>query len=363
MSVYSWLVVLILLAGLLLGGNTKRNKKFIIVAFLLMFCVMGLRDAYSVGNDSATSYWHQYKHIEDTDTAEETDDNYNFAFNYVMKVIYNASDGDYQFFLTLVSAFILLCYVRFVWKYSPSPLQSILYFFGLLYFTFMFDALKQAIAMSILLFAFDAIIERRAGKFVVMVLLAACFHYPALIFLPAYWIAKLNVNRSYLLLLAILLAITYFLRDEILNLMIKAYGGDEINSTMDGITFLRNKVIVMIVIVVAALILRPYSRDDVVYNTLLKFMGMAIIFQTFCGYDNIFERLADYYFVFSMVFIPMVFDTKTDGKHRLEEKSDNLLKNTATLTFCGFAIWRFITVIEASSFLMPYKFFFQSTLK
>lgn len=362
MSVYAWLVVLVLLAALLLKGNTAQSKKFIVIAFVLLTVVCGMRDAYSVGNDSASSYLHYYQDMEDTDWSEisgKDGEFYNIGFSYLMKAVYDLTGGDYQMFIFIVSAFVMFAYMHLIKRYSPSPLQSVLYFFGLLFYLFAFNALKQSIAMAVLLFAFDAIMDRKPVKFLLLVGIAAMFHYPALAFLPAYPIARIKVNRGYLVILAAILALTYVFRDQLLNFMLDSYGGEDIKVTLSGVKFLKNKVVIMIMIVVAALALRPITEGDEVYSVLLKFMGIAIVFQTFSGYDNIFERLADYYFHFSIIFIPLVFDLKFGKKQLFEPKLNRLLKKSATVVFCAFAIWRFISTAEADPNLSPYLFFFQ----
>lgn len=348
------MVILIILAAFLLQGNVKGNKKFIFVAFLILFCVMGLRDVNTCGNDSsgtAGSYPVGYRSIGQAEWSELGgigNENYNIGFSYLMKAVYELTDGDYQAFITIISLFILFSYMRFIRKYSPSPIQSVLYFLGLMYFTFLFDALKQAMAMSVLLFAFDAIIEKRPIKFILLVLLAATFHFPALIFLPAYWIGRMKNGSSYLILLAALLALTFIFRDQLLNIMLGAYGGDDIEGSMEGIRFLRNKSLIMIFIVVTSVLLRPPTAEDTVYNACLVFAGISIVFQTFCGYNNIFERLADYYFHTSIVMIPLVFEKCELKKHLLDINTELMIKNTAPLVFCVFAVWRFISYLNES---------------
>lgn len=366
MTAYIWLVVLLLLTALLMGGNVKGNKKYIFVAFILMFCIIGLRDVYTIGCDSASSYLHAFERMANTSWGEVSgrgDEDYNLGFAYLMKLGYIVTNGNYQLFIALISAFMMIAHARFVGKYSPDPLQSVLYFLGLLHFTFLFDALKQAIAMSILLFAFDAILEKKPGKFIILTLLAAWFHFPALVFLPAYWIGRMKVDRSFLILLAILLGLTFVFRDAMLKLMLGAYGGDDLDTTMEGVKFLRNKAIIMLIIIVAALVLRPIDVGDTVYTTLLKFAGIAVVFQTFCGYNNIFERLADYYFQYSIVLIPLVFEKCDLKKHYLEPGVERLAKTVAPAVFCAFAIWRFLGYVDGNTLLSPFRFFFQSTIQ
>ena len=363
MSVYRWLVVLVLLFAVLLKGNVKGNKKYVFVAFLLLFCVMALRDAYSVGNDSASSYLVEYKEmgkINWEDISGKGTENQNIGFQYLLKALFVLTKGNYQLAVVLISAFTMFSYGRFVGKYSPSPVQSILYFFGLLLYTFVLDSLKQSVAMSILLFSVDAIFDRKLFKFVLLVLFASWFHFPALIFLPAYFIANMKMGRSYIIVLVLALVLTFLFRDQLLEMMTDAYSTVVYDS---GMRFLANKVIVMIVIVVAALVLRPPTPEDKIYTGLLQLIGIAVVLQTFASYNNTFERLADYYFHLSIVFIPMVFEKCDLQKRYFQPETDELIKTWAPILFCGFAIWRFLHYLNGNQFLTPYLFWFQSTAR
>ena len=365
MTVFTWLIILLLLAAVLLQGNIKGSNKFIFIAFLLLFAVMGLRDVTTGGSDASGasgSYLVSFQNVGETDwssLAGKGANQYNIGFSYLMKLLYELTGGDYQLFITIISFFILFSYLRFIRKYSPSPIQSILYFLGLLYYSFLFDALKQAVAMSVLLFAFDAIFENKPFKFVLLVLIASLFHFPALVFLPAYWLGRMRVGSYYLIILAALLFVTYLFRDQILNLMLDAYGNEDLDVSMEGIRFLRTKSIVMIVIVIAAVLLRPPSPEDAVYNACLVFAGIAIVFQTFCGYNNIFERLADYYFHTSIVLLPLVFEKCDLKTHVLSVTDEMSVKSVAPWLFCGFAIWRFMTYMNNSPVYNTFRFLWQ----
>lgn len=365
MTAYTWLVVLLVAAAFMFRGNKRHSKEFIIIAFLLLFAVMGLRDANAIGNDASGthgSYPVIFQNAGRTGweaLSGRGTENYNIGFLYLTKLIYSLTGGDYQLYITIISLFIVFSYMRFIKKYSPAPIQSVLCFLGLLYYTLLFDILKQAVAMAILLFAFDAIVEKKPIRFVLLTGLAAFIHFPALVILPAYWIGRMKVGRNYIALLAVLLLITYLLRNQILNLMLNAYGSDDIEATMEGIRFLRNKAIIMIAITIFAVIVRPPAPEDTVYNALLMFAGIAIILQTFCGYNNIFERLADYYFHTSIVFLPLIFEKSEKPRSRAALIRDERIIAAVPLLICAFAIWRFLSFVNNSSVYMPYRFLWQ----
>lgn len=353
-NAYSVMVLVILL----LGFTVKSKKRFIALAALALFIVLGCRDATRIGVDSTTSYPYAYRSMEFLSwgsiiaDAGPTD---HLLFDLSLKLVHTLTNGNWQIYILLSSAFMMAAFAHFIRKYSIDPLQSILYDLGLLIYEFKFSGLKQGIAMSFLLFAFDFALERKPLRFALMVLLGTLFHFPAIVFLPAYFMVRDRVERSYALELAIMLALVYAFRAQILTIMNDVYS-TQISTTGRG--FFATKVVIMIGIVAMAILLRPQRKGDWVYATILHFMGIAIVFQTFTSYNNTFERLADYYFQFSVVLIPMIFE---ENKSRFEwERYDRslALKRILVLGFCSFGVWRFLSNITSSPYMFPYRFFF-----
>lgn len=361
LNAYTWMMAIVVGLSLIMEGNKKDSKAFIFAAVIAMFCIMGFRDAYSIGVDSSSSYLHSFQKIgsiEWSNIRNFGEDGFNIGFFYLMKLVSDLSGGNYQTFIIVISAFIMLCFGHFVSRYSVSPIQSFCYYWGLLLYIFMFSAEKQAMAMAVLLLAFDAIIDRKPIRFILLVGIASLFHFPALVFLPAYWLAKMKMDRNYIFLLGAALIATFVFRDQILDIMLGAYGGDAIDATMEGEAFLRTKSIIMIGIIIAALVLRIPIEEDRLYSILLKFIGVAIIFQVFCGYNNIFERLADYYFQFAVIFIPLVFERNDNVHSRIDPATANVIKNVAPVLFSGYGIYRFAVTVSNSSPFIPYVFYF-----
>ena len=168
MDYYALLVALVLLTAFLMRGNQQGNKKYVIVASLLLFAIYGLRDTYHIGFDSATSYLYGFNRIGAQPWSEifANSSKYNFGFTLMTKAFQFFISTDYQLYITTISVFVSICFGRLIYKYSPSPVQSILYHFGLLLYVFHFSALKQSIAMALLMLAFDAVVDRKPVKFI-----------------------------------------------------------------------------------------------------------------------------------------------------------------------------------------------------
>lgn len=360
MNIFMIMAVAVLVLALLMRGELPQNKKYIILACLLMFALYGLRDAYSIGGDSSSSYLHQFQGMESATWAElreETSLNENLFWKAIVKLGYTVLGGDYQLFITVLSAFVMIVFGRFVYRYSASPVQSFVYYWGLWFYTFNFNALKQSLAMALVLLAFDAIMDRKLLRYLITITVAVFFHFPVIVFLPAYWIVGLNPRRGFLVVLAAALGAVYLWRDEILNFVVQFYyESDHVFEAQDR--FLTGKVTVMALLVLAAYFLRPPSKDNKVYTASMQFVAIATVIQLFSVYNNVFERLADYYFQFSVIFVPFIFDRRIRDKRKLER--------TAIITVAPYilgvlCLYRFNDIVtRETSYLLPYKFYFQS---
>ena len=359
MNTYMIMAALILLLALLMRGELPQNKKYIIWACLIMFAVYGLRDTYSVGIDNTSSYLHQFQAMETTTWAElreETSLNENLCWKAIVKLGYTILGGDYQLFISVISAFVMIVFGRFIYRHSASPVQSFVYYWGLWFFTFNFSALKQSMAMSLLLLAFDAILDRKLIRYIAAVFFATMFHFPAIVFAPAYWLTKLNPRRGFLVFLAAAFGAVYLWRDEILNFVVQFYY--ENREFVGEDRFLTGKVTVMALLVLTAYFLRPPSKENKAYAASMQFVAVATVIQLFSVYNNVFERLADYYFQFSVIFVPFIFDRRIRDKRKLEKTA---IITVGPYILAALCLYRFNDIVtRESAGLLPYKFFFQS---
>ena len=375
-SIYVIQILLILFFGYLFRND---KKKFLTAAFIILFVVMAFRDAGRIGYDYSSSYYIEYEGIKTKELSWP-----NPGLPIIMKAIKNLN-GDYQWIIVITAIVVCFAYYKLLVKYSENGFISVMWFMGMFFYTFLFSALKQAWAMAFLCFAFDAIFEKKPLRFVVLVGLAVLFHFPALIFLPAYWIAKLQINRSFPILMFSVLVIVYIFRSQIVSLMTSAYskGNLEYSST---VAFLGTKFVLMVLILLYALYLY-YTAEakNRVLGALIYFMGLAAVIQTFCFYSNTFERLADFYYQFSILFMPLVVKGNTyDSKETVQSdlsytngisgSGDSLAKKRIIkYTFADisvstvfavvitvFCVWRYVSYMQNDAFFSPFYFFWQN---
>ena len=379
-NIYVVQIVLILFFGLLYREN---KKKFLTAAFISLFIVMALRNAKLVGNDSATSYYGEFLGIQNAVLQWP-----NPGLPFVMKII-RLFTSDYQWVIITTSIWVCFAYYTMLVRYSENGFLSVMWFMGMLFYTFLFCILKQAWAMAFLCFAFDAIFKKKPMRFIILVVIASLFHFPALVFLPAFWIAKLRVNKAFPILMFMMLVFVFVFRTQILNFMTSAYSKGEGDYSSD-VQFFGAKFVFMVLMLAFGFYQyykHNYNNDIGInrFSVLLYFMGVAAVIQTFCFYSNIFERLADYYYHFSILFVPLILSRKdfdvnqTDYTNQsqvgynyyssLSIKRKKITNYTiedidiiSVLSFViiVFCVWRFVSYTSSGAeSLTPYYFFWQ----
>lgn len=371
-SIYVVQIILILIFGFLFRDN---KKQFLIATFVVLFVVMAFRNPRLIGYDSSSSYYYEFTEIQSKEIVWP-----NPGLSIVMKTI-QLLGMDYQWVIIISAIVICFAYYKLLEKYSQNVFISVMWFMGMLFYTFLFSSLKQAWAMAFLCFAFNSIFEKKIIRYLLFIGLATLFHFPALIFLPAYWIAKLKINRTFPILMFSVLGIVFIFRSQILNLMTNAYSqGTE--GYESEVSFFGTKFILMLLIIGYAFYRYfKFFKGNEVFGALIYFMGLAAVIQTFCFYNNIFERLADYYYQFSIVFMPLVLLKETSnsgladntvnsdfglGETQTKKRISNItiddidINTVLALVITVFCIWRFVSYMVNDAFFSPFYFFWQS---
>lgn len=211
--------------------------------------------------------------------------------------------------LFIIAAFVAIVLGVFIIRYSTSPYLSYLLYICLGNYIFTLSVLKQTIAMGFVMLAMIAVIESKPWRFLLFVGIAVLFHLPALVFLPAYVIARKKIDVMYFLCLITITAVIMLFRNQIVGFVVELYYENELKFTVAE--QLGGKFLVMLGILVVASFIHPQKKSSQVYRYLFNTMVLAAILQSFSVYDNVFTRLSDYYFQFFIVFIPLVLNDRT----------------------------------------------------
>ncbi|MBR2024066.1 MAG: EpsG family protein, partial [Clostridia bacterium] len=172
-------------------NESKRAKRaFIIFSGLILWFIIAFRDK-SVGSLDSGRYYERWVEMAFRNVEGLID---NIARNRIEPVylctIWVLShifpEGQWLFILTgiLYSVSVSL----YIYRNSDNVVLSYVMYIALGGYTFMVQGLRQAIAISICLFAIESVKKRKIFRFIFQVLLAFCYHRSALAFAVLYFI-------------------------------------------------------------------------------------------------------------------------------------------------------------------------------
>ena len=110
MNMYEAMMAAVLVLAYLMQGDRPGNKPYIWTSCALMFALCGLRDVYTIGIDSASSYVNGFAALGELAWDEivgTSATGNNLGFQYLMKLCHTLFDGDYLCFYILYTAFFM----------------------------------------------------------------------------------------------------------------------------------------------------------------------------------------------------------------------------------------------------------------
>jgi Ca2+/Na+ antiporter len=121
----------------------------------------------------------------------------------------------------------------------------------------------------------------------------------------------------------------YFYRDQFAYYLEDAYHSEEaaeavLSADASGVG---GRFIGMLMILVLAMWLRPLTAKDVTYSKVFSVMVLAAIIQLMATFSNTYTRLADYYYQFIVLFVPMFLRPITRKSEQLYVRVNPILQN------------------------------------
>lgn len=335
---YILMVAAVLLFGAIMPQKGPKRSRYIILMTVLHTCLCGFRSQWLTG-DLHKYYWNYFNcGSYDWFSPELWAQGRNFGFYYFNKIIYTLFGDEQQALLFIIALIIHVALAIVVYRYSPAPWFSYLLWNCMVFYIFGFSAIKQALAMAFVMLAFIGIAENRLKYYLLMMAIAGAIHMPALVFLPAYWLTRMKVKPSTVILYLLFGIALYVFREQFVRFIQSFYYEDDEVFVYSG--KIGSRMIMILGFTLFGLLFRGF-RDPVVDN-LFHIMALATILQMLAGFDNIFTRLTDYYFQLSVLYLPMVFFPREGVSLRKDGMSPVFPFNRRSCVMLGLAVALFV---------------------
>ncbi|MBR1762686.1 MAG: EpsG family protein [Eubacterium sp.] len=297
-------------------GRYEEKKEWFVYSILgiIMILFIGLRTKY---NDTST-YVENYGYLTPdnlniVDSFKYVDwpkigSNPGFGFISCVLKYYGFSNQAYLMFFAVITIPIYLWFIR---KYSSNLSLSMFLFFIVGSYLFCLAAIKQALAMALLLIATDKEIKNKHISFVFWVLIASTIHaYSWLYFIVPFSKFRPWTKKTYwsLLLFGLIGVALAFGKTGIINVS-TLLGDDYTVESMSGKGVNIFRVGVTLVPTILSLLLKDKIVDEayddincIIVN--LSILHGELMFIALFGTANYFARLANYFEMFAVISIP-----------------------------------------------------------
>ena len=318
-------IIIKALMGDITENRSKKNIYLTICGLCIVF-VMGLRSRF-LGSQDTNAYCNMFERIQKTGMgildfidSRKTDGGLLFSevgFSIYVWILANIFPSS-QWLLIITAIIMTVCTLKFISKHSEDVMLSLIMFICLGLFSFNMNGLRQCIAMSICLLAYDHIKDKKLIPFVLLILLAMSFHKSALIFAFSYLLAFMKPKWNYILFFLISLVLFIVFADNISFLydsMTGEYysGGNSFDS--GGVVV----VLIYLITIGVALLFNTKWDTSIFIPLLLTLMGFAFYVIRYLS-TQIYERISYYFFYFTILVLPSVV-SKFDAKSRILIKS------------------------------------------
>lgn len=288
LGIYFISIVLAFVFGAFGMMNPRRKKIYLIIFFSWMAFLAAFR-AYYVGNDTP-GYLMTYLNIELFDNPFDFIQRDGMEPGFVLFTwLITRFTSDPQALLIISSVFIYILTGRFVYKHVKNPGLFCCLFVGILQIDFFMSAVRQSMAIAIILFAFDFIVEKKPFKYIMVCLFAMTFHYTSALLLILYPILNFdNTKRKdtiYKLIWLAVVAIASFFFDNLISLVLLVfprYSSYLAAETFDGVP---RMALILKILVYGLLYIIPkflkmrarYTDKGDVLNERLSFVNLCIL--------------------------------------------------------------------------------------
>lgn len=353
MGIYIIALLAIVILGFLINPNNtpKKRKIYLIIVFGMLTIISAVR-SYKVGIDTE-QFVNAFKYINSLPFINSFNVRYEVGFVIFCRILGIFSDN-IQFFIIAISLIIMPLIGRFIYKNSNDVVMSSILFITLNQYAMYMNASRQAIAIAIILFGYDFLKDNKFIKYVLCVLLASLFHQTAIIMLVLIPLRKLKYSNKMYFFTVFVGLLSVLIADKIFNLGISlfktyaAYG----QSVFYEPSLLAGSINSIVVLLSLTLGMFFKNYQDKEYHFLAYIISLLFIINMIVIKINIFVRLATYFSVFNIIWLPKVCSSIKDAKQRI------LMKYI--LYICFTLYWIIVSMYRPEWYgVIPYSVFWR----
>lgn len=227
-----------------------------------------------------------------------------------------------QIYFIVTALFLAISISIFIYRYSSDIYMSELAYVSLCFYSLSLNVVRQFIAISICILAYEYLLERKCIKYVCLILVAAFFHPSAIIMIPAYFLVNMKIYKNSIveiMKIIFLSAMGYVFIRFGLNNEYMVYNESTGQSSMYGLESANILGIIMPITVIIAIFFARnnlfHENDSNKYLINLAYISLIFYIISVTG-SLIIQRMALYFSIYTIISIPEISKVRVikDGK-------------------------------------------------
>lgn len=327
-----------------------KQYKFAYVFFtglttLQMVALIALRKV-TVGIDTQ-SYVRRFDYVNRVDLSTAL----NYEVNEKGFTLLNRLIGRYTTdvrWLFVISAILMIIPVGiYIYKHSPMPFLSFMLYCSFPYYVFCFSGMRQGLAYALTLYSYKYIKEKKLIKFLILIIIAFYFHKSALVFLPAYFIGQMKLNKFVFILSGAIGAFIYAFRN-----LLAGFVAENMFETYEVMSSRTSEwsIMCIIIVLVGIILFDHVKKEEPDCDSIYCIMIIGAVLTLFQTVTSNGARIVDYYYMYVIIFIPKIV-------YALRENKIVVLGSYVIVILSLLLLYRNLSSNIFS--VVPYKFFWQ----
>lgn len=281
--------------------SKSKNLIFLFLSFSQLYLLTTFR--FSIGYDY-NMYANAFMDLKTQDFWNFTYYDWEYGFILFTKLL-GMILPSYTSYFAVIALITLIPVAVFIYRNTEKVWLGTFMYINFFLFFMQMNFIRQSIALSITIFAWQFIKDKKFFKFLVLILIASTFHATVLIMIPFYFFTKMRPTGKQVIFYGYALTIFYFSSTGILNLITKIFHQEYNNTTFitEGISIIY--AVVPIIILIFTMIqskkllnVNPNNR----YVISMVFAGT--FFMVIMARHSILERFSYYFFIYIVLLVP-----------------------------------------------------------
>ena len=313
-----------------------KEKVFLKITFIILFLLLALRNEYHFYD--IQNYIRGFNLIKEMPLKDAFEViNAEPIYIILVKLISFFSFNE-RIFLGITSLLSLIGPYLFIKRNSKNYLMSVIMYIGFGFYILTFYAIRQAIALSLLLYITKFLTNKNYIKFTVGVIIATLIHNSSIIFIFNIFLTKIKMSNIINYFYIVIAFIVLFMSENINNFIITFFYSEYINyeSKSSGI----NLFILISSLLIFCIFLKNVNKYDFKNNSIenisINNIYFSGILQILAINNGIIARLINNSYIFIILIFPYVITNNKKNKNIV-----NILATTIILVVTIYLLYSY----------------------